>query len=66
MKNGLFQYLKNRACHQNETWYGYKKYQVYVTHTSFVWPFFILGEITGVPGNVPETLTLDFFQRLWH
>ena len=44
MKNGQYQYLKNGACHEDETSYEYKVHQVYVTCTRFVQLVFYSGE----------------------
>ena len=56
MKNRPFQYLKNRLSHEDETWYGCKVHQVYVTFTGFVWLFSIQGEISDALWNLIKTI----------
>ena len=43
--NRQFQYFKNRLCHQDETWYNCKVYQMYVTQTGFVRLFSVQLEV---------------------
>ena len=60
MKNRQFQYLKNHASQEDETWYGYKGHQVYFTHTSFVRLIRIQGEKIDAHSNLKK-LNIGFF-----